>query len=149
MMEIRNPQYTATGAIDCEVDFHGLGWLPFTATPDDPEAHGREIFALAEAMGPASYVPPEPEPPTTKDYSEAVQAHVDAVAQSRDYRHGDALAGHVNDPNPQWAAEASAFVAWRSAVWQQVYGMWASPPDPVPTPAEVVTGLPVIEWPEI
>lgn len=94
---------------------------------------------------------PEPiaPPPSVEDYSAAVQAHVDAVAQSRDYRHGDALAGHVNDPKPEWAAEAAAFVNWRSAVWAQVYGMWASPPDPVPTPAEVVAGLPVIEWPEV
>lgn len=35
------------------------------------------------------------------------------------------------------------------AVWAQVYAMWASPPDPVPTPEEVVAGLPVIEWPGV
>lgn len=31
----------------------------------------------------------------------------------------------------------------------QVYGLWAAPPDPVPTPEEVVAGLPVIEWPGV
>lgn len=149
MMEIRNPQYTATGAIDCEVIFNGVDWLPFTASPDDPEAHGREIFALAEAMGPAAYDPPEPTPPTIEDYKAAVQAHMDAAAQSRLYTDGNSLATYTASTNPTWAAEAQAFVAWRDAVWAQVYAMWASPPDPVPSPAEVVAGLPVINWPEV
>lgn len=37
--------------------------------------------------------------------------------------------------------------------WWGPLGMFASytdsPPDPVPMPAEVVAGLPVIEWPEV
>jgi hypothetical protein len=93
----------------------------------------------------------EPEPVlvyTLDDYKCAVQAHLDAAAQSRLYTDGNSLATYTASTNPQWAAEATAFVAWRDAVWAQVYGMWASPPDPVPTPAEVVAGLPVIEWPE-
>ena len=148
MMEIRNPKYTATGRIDCEINPPEFGWLPFTASPDDPEAHGREIFVLAEAMGPAAYDPPEPTPPTIDDYKTAVQSHLDATAQSRLYTDGNSLATYTTSTNPQWAAEAQAFVAWRDAVWQQVYAMWAIPPDPVPTPAEVVAGLPVIEWPK-
>lgn len=148
MMKIRNPKYTATGRIDCEINHPEFGWLPFTASPDDPEAHGREIFVLAEAMGPAAYDPPELEPPTVGNYSNAVQAHLDATAQSRLYTDGNSLATYTTSTNPQWAAEAQAFVAWRDAVWQQVYAMWAIPPDPVPTPAEVVAGLPVIEWPK-
>lgn len=63
MMEIRNPQYTATGSIDCEINHPELGWLPFTASPGDTEARGREVFAAAEAMGPAPYEgPPPPDP---------------------------------------------------------------------------------------
>ncbi len=62
MMKIRNPQYNALGTIDCEVNFHGIDWLPFTASPDDVEDHGRAIHALAEAMGPMAYVPPDPVP---------------------------------------------------------------------------------------
>ncbi len=58
MMDIRNPVYTATGAIDCEVAHPELGWIPFTASPQDIEAHGREIFAAARQMGPASHVAP-------------------------------------------------------------------------------------------
>jgi len=148
MMEIRNPQYTASGAIDCEIEHPVLGWMPFTASPDDVEAHGREVFAAAVAAGPAPYVPPDPAP-TIDDYKAAVQSHLDAAAQSRLYTDGNSLATYTASTNPTWAAEAQAFIAWRDDVWAQVYGMWASPPDPVPSPAEVVAGLPVIEWPEV
>lgn len=58
-MQIRNPQFTGDGRIDLEVNFPNWGWLPFTADGEDPEAHGREIYAAALAMGPAAYVPPE------------------------------------------------------------------------------------------
>ena len=93
---------------------------------------------------------PEPiaPPPSIDDHKAAVQVHLDAAAQSRLYTDGNSLATYAASSNPQWAAEAQAFVAWRDAVWAQVYAMWASPPDPVPTPAEVVAGLPVIGWPE-
>jgi len=91
----------------------------------------------------------EPPQASIEDYSAAVQAHLDAAAQSRLYTDGNSLATYTASTNQAWAAEAQAFVAWRDAVWAQVYGMWASPPDPVPTPAEVVAGLPVIEWPQV
>lgn len=89
----------------------------------------------------------EPPQPAVEDYRSAVQAHVDAVAVSRLYDSGVSLASYTASTNPTWAAEAQAFVAWRDAVWAQVYGMWGNPPDPVPSPAEVVAGLPEITWP--
>lgn len=61
-MQIRNPQYTADGRIDCEVDHPAFGWIPFTADPDDPEEEGRAIHALALAMTPSAYVAPTPDP---------------------------------------------------------------------------------------
>lgn len=63
MMEIRNPTFTADGRIDCEVDHPRFGWIPFTASEDDPSLMGRAIFAFAMETGVAEYVPPpEPEP---------------------------------------------------------------------------------------
>ncbi len=50
--------------IDLEINHPVFGWIPFTANPDDVEAHGRELFAMLAAgeAGPvADYVPP-PEP---------------------------------------------------------------------------------------
>lgn len=40
----RNACYIEGGRIDCEIEHPVFGWIPFTASPDDPEAHGRAIF---------------------------------------------------------------------------------------------------------
>jgi hypothetical protein len=52
--------------IDCQVTFEVLGVLPFTASPNDTNAHGREIYArcIAGDFGPvAEYVPAPDEGP--------------------------------------------------------------------------------------
>jgi hypothetical protein len=56
--------------IDCIVKFDNIGEpVPFTANPNDTEAHGREIFArcaAGEFGDVAAYVPPPaPEPLNT------------------------------------------------------------------------------------
>lgn len=43
---IKNPRFTADGAIDCELDHPQYGWIPFTASPDDPDEGGRVIHQL-------------------------------------------------------------------------------------------------------
>ena len=48
--EIRNPVRISETMIDVEWNVPGLGWMPFSASSDDVEAHGRAIYALAEAM---------------------------------------------------------------------------------------------------
>jgi len=81
----------------------------------------------------------------------AVQAHIDATARARGYRHGDSAALHALDPRPEWAAEGAAFTAWRSAVWSFVYD-WlarvqagnAAPPEDA---AALVAALPPMVWP--
>lgn len=65
-MKTRNPQKNAAGTIDLEIEHPTFGWIPFTASPDDTEAHGRELYAQAVAgdFGPiAPYVAPPPPPP--------------------------------------------------------------------------------------
>ncbi|MDX5413413.1 MAG: hypothetical protein LPK02_10245, partial [Rhodobacterales bacterium] len=61
--EHRNPTFNALGGIDCEINHPDFGWIPFTASPDDPEPIGAAIFAAAQAEA-APYVapPPAPEP---------------------------------------------------------------------------------------
>jgi hypothetical protein len=61
-MQIRNPTFTASGAIDCEIEHPNFGWIPFTASPDDAEEHGRVIYAAALEMDPAPYVAAPPAP---------------------------------------------------------------------------------------
>lgn len=58
-MEIRNVKYNKQGTIDCEIDHPELGWIPFTASPDDVEQHGKDIHAfLIESENIAAYVVP-------------------------------------------------------------------------------------------
>lgn len=81
----------------------------------------------------------------------AIDAHVEAVARSRNYNSAAHLVGYASSTVLQWAAEAQAFVAWRDQVWQAAYAMLAEVEAgtiPAPTPAEAVAALPVIAWPE-
>jgi hypothetical protein len=70
-MNAHNPRHNSVGTIDLELEHPIFGWIPFTASPDDP--HGAELYAQAilGAFGPvAQYVPPEPEvlpEPSTSD----------------------------------------------------------------------------------
>ena len=58
-MEFRNPVYNRHGTIDCEVNHPRLGWIAFTASPDDPEESGRDIYAAAARGNVGEYVAPE------------------------------------------------------------------------------------------
>jgi len=44
MVITANPRYNRHGTIDVEIDHPAFGWITFTASPDDVEAHGRQIF---------------------------------------------------------------------------------------------------------
>jgi NAD(P)-dependent dehydrogenase (short-subunit alcohol dehydrogenase family) len=56
--------------IDCEINHPTYGWIPFTASPDDVEAHGREVFAALAQGDVAEYVPPPA--PATEELAAAV-----------------------------------------------------------------------------
>lgn len=49
-MEYRNAKYNAQGSIDCEINHPQLGWIPFTASRNDPEPHGRDLFNTLERV---------------------------------------------------------------------------------------------------
>lgn len=66
-MEYRNAFYNAVGTINCEINHPKLGWIPFTASPDDPEPSGRAIYALVSKGEVGDYVPPPPEPEVIVD----------------------------------------------------------------------------------
>ena len=58
-MAYRNAIFTKTGLIDCEINHPVYGWIPFTASPDDVEKHGRNLYTTALATGGiAAYVAP-------------------------------------------------------------------------------------------
>lgn len=90
-------------------------------------------------------------PPVEKDYAEAIQAHVDAAAISRRYDSGNSLATYVSSSNPDWAAEAQAFVAWRDAVWAYAYvelDKVLAGEREQPSVEAFVGELPELMWPE-
>jgi hypothetical protein len=108
--------------------------------------------AIGDTWDGETFTRPAPPPPSKGDFRTGVQAHVDATAQSRDYDSGVSLASYVGDPNETWAAEAAAFVAWRSAVWVFVFDWLAGVEAETQAPPEsvdaLVAALPEIVWPE-
>ncbi len=48
-MEIKNPKYNKDGTIDLDMNHPIYGWIPFTASPNDPEEYGKAIFYLAKS----------------------------------------------------------------------------------------------------
>ncbi len=58
MIEYKNPRYNQHGTIDVDINHPVYGWIPFTASSNDVEPHGRQIFDdLKDEAAP--YTPPE------------------------------------------------------------------------------------------
>lgn len=55
-MEFRSATFNQFGTIDVEINHPKFGWIPFTASPDDPEKLGRDIYTAAMTGPVASYV---------------------------------------------------------------------------------------------
>mgnify|MGYP001301195200 CR=1 FL=1 len=112
MSAVRNPRYNQSGTIDCELDHPVYGWIPFTASPDDPEQHGRELYAriIAGEFGEiAPHVEPEPVPLPVEQIQDlrraAYVAESDPLKNEADY---DAL---VNGTEPDYSAWLAAVAA--------------------------------------
>jgi hypothetical protein len=82
-MEFRNAVFGPNNSIECEVNHPVYGWIPFTATPDDVEEHGRAIHAAALAAGPGPYVPPPL--PSDEELSEEIRYERDALLAASDW----------------------------------------------------------------
>jgi len=95
--------------------------------------------------------PPAPEEPlpTVEMYQNAIQATVDAAAQSKQFNDGVTLASYKDSTNPIWAAQATAFIAWRDQVWAYSYAQLAeveAGQREQPSIADFIVELPAIEW---
>jgi len=67
-MNIRNAVWAseAKSCINCELNHEIYGWIPFTASQNDVDENGKEIFnkLINNYFGDiADYVPPPPPPP--------------------------------------------------------------------------------------
>jgi hypothetical protein len=88
----------------------------------------------------------------TEEARRLMAAHVDAVAAERGYDSGTACASYATSIVAKWQAEAAVFVAWRDAVWTQVFSLLAAVENgtaSVPTGEALIASLPAIEWPAI
>lgn len=84
-----------------------------------------------------------------KGYENAVQSHLDTVAQSRGYDNTYTCLSYIASTDETWKREAAAFNAWRDAVWRKchkILDMVANDQMAVPTVEELITLLPVIDW---
>lgn len=84
-------------------------------------------------------------------YKAAFDGHLDTVAQERQYDNRLTIAAYAMSTNPQWAAEAEAFIAWRDAaliyMFDQLADVEAGEIEP-PTIESFIDGIPAIDWPE-
>lgn len=82
-MKFRKPSYNANGGIDMEIQHPKFGWIPFTASPNDPEKHGLSLFSEAmDKGGIAAYIAPQYTPRPDPDLVAATQAIIDALTSS-------------------------------------------------------------------
>ena len=74
---------------------------------------------------------------------------LDTTAQSKQYGSAVACASYATSSNPQWAAEAKAFIDWRDAVFVYAINVQTEVQQGAPIPSfdEFVAGLPKIVWP--
>jgi hypothetical protein len=86
----------------------------------------------------------------TRGFQDAIDAHIEATARSRRYNSAVSLVSYVDDPNPEFDAEARVFRKWRSDVW--VYAIAEltkidngerSEPETIES---FIAELPVIQW---
>jgi len=138
-MNYQNPTYNVDGSIDCEIEHPDFGWIPFTATENDPEEHGRDLFAaITDAGGIAPYVPPEPDPITADQVKAEAYRRIIAICPEWKQRNLTAQAAILAEKGrANWTAEELA--AWDAgeAIWQQIAAVRAASDvleamDPIP-----------------
>ena len=96
---------------------------------------------------------PEPPPPSVeavkKVYENAVQAHLDATAQTRGYDNTYTCLSYMKSTYEIWNRESNAFNAWRDSVWRkahEILNAFMAGAIPQPTVEEVIAQLPKITW---
>jgi len=69
-MEIKNARYSSPTTIDLEINHPQYGWISFTASATDVEAHGRELYSralLGEFGALGAWVEPPPYLPSADE----------------------------------------------------------------------------------
>lgn len=142
-----NAEHTMVNATVTHSEF---GEIPFSASPDDVEAHGREIFAdaIAGKFGTiAEYVAPAKTPAQIiEGFKAAIQSTLDEAARAKGYDDIVSACSYAGYENV-FQAEAIAFGVWRANVWAYGYqelDKVIAGTRPVPTIAEIIAELPAL-----
>lgn len=90
-IETRNAAYNRFGTIDCEINHPVHGWIPFTASQDDPNAIGYEVWSSLDLEAVAPYVEPPADPATIADVAAERSRR---LAAGFDYDFGDSRGIH-------------------------------------------------------
>jgi len=128
ILNVRNPCMQENGSVNVEILHAVYGWGPFNASPNDPEEHGRDIYAWA-IDGEFGAIAPYVAPVMTKEQkvkamTDAVQSILDAPAQSLGYDDIKTACTYADEPAvPLFQKQGIAFRAWRSLVWAKCYSI--------------------------
>ena len=107
-----------------------------------PEGESKSIYRIVANKTPSMEA-------VKKHYENAVQAHLDATAQSRGYDDTYTCLSYLSSTDEVWRTEANIFNAWRDAVWRrchEILNAFMAGEIPQPTIEEVIAMLPAIEW---
>jgi hypothetical protein len=114
-MKIRNAIHTAYGSIDCEIEHPVYGWIPFTASPDDAEEHGRQIYADLVAQGNIAAAVSPPVPTETELLQKEREGMRVSRFQARAALHQAGLLSQVEAIMADPATDTLVKLAWQDA----------------------------------
>ena len=139
----------------CTSDPHtadSMGWLDNHLDADELAIiKGRYYLKGYE---PAAETPAEYIARREEEIKAVVQTLIDQTAHQKDYDDGVSCTSYVGDPDPEFDAQARAFLAWRGRCWRTCYNILNSviagtvAPEDV-TDEYVLERLPTMEWPEV
>ena len=129
-----------------------------TLVKDFYESIGMTLMDVEQGYDGAWYLEgkaPTPPAPTVEEilkmYEDAVQAHLDATAQSKGYDNTYTCLSYLSSTDEIWHRESNAFNAWRDKVWRKCHEIMnyaLSGEITPPSVAELIQQLPVIDWGE-
>lgn len=108
-----------------------------------------EGAAIGDTWDGTQFIKPPAPLPTLADYDAALTAHLDAVAQSRNWADRVSLMARAGFAGP-WQADAVAFGTWAdgcNVIGYQLLADYQAGTIPQPTIAEMLALLPPMVWP--
>ena len=155
----KNPRWSdsAHTMIDLIIKIVGIDEeIPFTASSNDTEDHGRKLFqsAVGGEFGPiADYQAPVlSADQIERMLSISVQSYLDSTAQLYGYDDIKTAISYADEPSvPQYQKEGMAFREWRSITWAKFYEIMSNVSSgeiSAPEPTELIASLPQLSMPE-